>query len=304
LKSERSNDFNFGMDKTKAVYLPHDMSYPPFHVLDRDVLSEADAETLARLCSPAAVDLNMTEDEIEVEIGAVVVATGWRPYDATKLDTLGFGKCQNVITNVMMERLAAQSGPTGGEIIRPSDGKKAENVAFVQCAGSRDDKHLPYCSAVCCMASMKQARYLREKNNDSKATIFYIDIRSVGRLEKFYYSLLEDSAVSFIKGKVAEIHEDSVSRNLVLDVEDTLSKRILHGGFDMVVLATGMVPNTADVPIPFDLRYDDYGFIDGSRGIDGIFAAGCAKRPCDVSRTTKDSTAAAMRAIQCLVRGE
>lgn len=304
LKSERSNDFNLGMDRTKAVYLPHDMSYPPLHVLNRDALSEADAEILTKLCSPSAINLNKTEDEIEVEVGAVIVATGWRPYDATKLDTLGFGKCQNVITNVMMERLAAPGGPSGGEIIRPSDGKKAENVAFVQCAGSRDENHLPYCSAVCCMASMKQARYLREKNENSKATIFYIDIRAVGRLEKFYYNLLEDPGISFVKGKVAEIHEDSENKNLTLDVEDTLSNRIFHKGFDMVILATGMVPNTADVPMPFELKYDDYGFIDGSEGIDGIFAAGCAKRPCDVSRTTKDSTAAAMRAIQCLVRGE
>lgn len=304
LHSERSNDFNMDMDKTKVVYLPHDMAYPPFHVLDRDALSEADAETLSKLCSPEAIDLSMTEEEIEVEVGAVVIATGWRPYDATKLDNLGFGQYRNVITNLMMERLAARGGPTGGEIVRPSDGKKARNVAFVQCAGSRDDNHLPYCSAVCCMASLKQARYLREKNKDSKAVIFYIDIRAVGRLEKFYYDLLEDHEVSFVKGKVAEIHEDPGSQDLILDVEDTLSRRVLHKGFDMVVLATGMVPNTADVPIPFVLKYDAYGFIDGSAGPEGLYAAGCARGPCDVSRATKDSMAAAMKAIQCLVNRE
>ena len=177
----------------------------------------------------------MTEEEIEVEVGAVIVATGWRPYDATKLDNLGFGQYPNVITNVMMERLAAAGGPTGGEIVRPSDGKKAENVAFVQCAGSRDENHLPYCSAVCCMASLKQARYLREKNENSKATVFYIDIRTVGRLEKFYYDMLDDEKVSFVKGKVAKITEEPGSQDLILDVEDTLSRResapaVRHGG--------------------------------------------------------------------------
>jgi len=304
LTSERPNDFNLGMDNTKALYLPHDMAYPPVWFLDRDALSEADAEKLLEICPPGSIDLKMREEEIEVEVGAVIVATGWRPYDATKLENLGFGQCRNVINNVMMERLAAQHGPTRGQIIRLTDGKLAENVAFVQCAGSRDENHLPYCSAVCCMGSLKQARYLREKNENSKATIFYIDIRTTGRLEKFYYDMLEDGNVSFIKGKVGKITEEPGSKNLILDVEDTLGGENLHREFDMVVLATGMVPNTADVKIPFELKYDDYGFIDGTANIEGFYAAGCAKRPCDVSRTTKDSTAAALKAIQYLTRGE
>jgi quinone-modifying oxidoreductase subunit QmoA len=304
LKSERSNDFNFGMGTTKAVYLPLDMTYPPFPILDRDALSDEDADTLLKLSPPGAIDLDMTEDEIEVEVGAIIVATGWRPYDATKLDNLGFGRCRNVITNVMMERLAARDGPTGGEIVRPSDGKKAENVAFVQCAGSRDENHLRYCSAVCCMASLKQARYVREKNENSRATLFYIDIRAVGRHEKFYYNMLEDSNVSFIKGKVAEIQEDRDSGDLTVDVEDTLTKRILHRGFDMVVLATGIQPNVADVPVPFNLNYDTYGFVDGSTEVPGVYAVGCAKRPCDVSKAVRDAMAASIKAIQCLDKGE
>jgi quinone-modifying oxidoreductase subunit QmoA len=302
--SERDNDFNLGMDKTKALYLPHDMAYPPVAVLDRDALSDADAATLQNVCPPDAIDLEMTEKQFEVEVGAVIAATGWRPYDAAKIDNLGFGQCQNVITNVMMERLAAQRGPTGGEIVRPSDGKKAENVAFVQCAGSRDENHLPYCSAVCCMASMKQARYLREKNENAKATIFYIDIRTIGSLEKFYFDMLEDENVAFVKGKVAKIEEDPESGDLALDVEDTLSGETLHEKFDLVVLATGVVPNTADLKIPVELKYDDYGFVDGTTEVDGVYAAGCTKRPCDVSRATKDSTAAALKAIQCVNKGE
>lgn len=304
LTSQRVNDFNMGMDKTKALYMPHDMAYPHVHVIDREALSETDADTLRQNCPPGSVDLNMTEEEIIVDVGAVIVATGWRPYDASRIDNLGFGRCKNVITNVMMERLAAQNGPTGGELIRPSDGKKAENVAFVQCAGSRDENHLRYCSAVCCMASLKQVRYLREKNENAKATVFYIDIRTIGRQEKFYYDMLTDENVSFVKGKVAEINEEPGTGNLMLDVEDTLSAENLRETFDMVVLATGIVPNTADVKIPFELTYDEYGFVDGSTDVDGVYAAGCARHPCDVSRTTKDSTAAALRAIQCLKRGE
>lgn len=304
LTSERANEFNYGMDKTKALYLPNEMAYPHLHVLDRESLSDADAAVLSEKTTPGTIDLGMKEKEFEVDAGAIIVATGWTPYDATKLDHLGFGKCPNVITNVMMERLASRSGPTGGEIVRPSDGAKVMNVAFAQCAGSRDENHLPYCSAVCCMASMKEARLLREKNEGSKATIFYIDIRAVGREEKFYYDMLEDENVSFVKGKVAKVAEEPGTGNLILDVEDTLNGELLHASFDMVVLATGMVPNRTEAKLPFELRYDDYGFIDGSTDIDGVYAAGCSTRPCDVSRSTKEATASALKAIQCLNRGE
>jgi len=304
LTSERPNDFNLGMDTTRALYLPHDMAYPHLHVLDREALSEADTEMLRRDAPAGSIDLDMGDEEIAIEAGAIIVATGWRPYDAAKIDNLAFGRYSNVITNVMMERMASTGGPTGGEIVRPSDGKPARNVAFVQCAGSRDENHLPYCSAVCCMASLKQARYLREKNEEATATIFYIDIRTVGRLEKFYHDMLEDPNVAFIKGKVAEIGEDSGNGDLLLEVEDTLSAEKLHERFDLAVLATGIVPNTADLRIPFELNYDAYGFIDGSTDVEGVYAAGCAKRPCDVSRTTRDSTAAAMKAVRHLNRGE
>jgi len=303
LTSERDDDFNYGMSKTKALYLPHDTAYPPVQVLDRETLSDADAGLLDEILPAGAVDLDMSEEEIDLEVGAVIVATGWQPYDAARIDNLGFGRCPNVITNVMMERLAARRGPTGGEIVRPGDGKPAVNVAFVQCAGSRDENHLPYCSAVCCMASLKQARYVREKNEDARVTIFYIDIRTIGYLEKFYFDLLEDENITFVKGKVGEINEDAGSQDLVLDVEDTISGETLHEKFDLVVLATGLVPGTAASPIPFELVYDEFGFIDGTTNIDGVYAAGCAKRPCDVSRVTKDAAAAALKAVQCLNRG-
>ncbi len=304
LSSERPNDFNYGMDRTKAIYLPHDSAYPQIHVLDHDALSEADAKTLVKICPQGAVDLDQMVQEIQVKVGAIIVATGWRPYDVTRLDNLGGGQYQNVITNVMMERLAARRGPTGGEILRRSDGKIPENVAFVQCAGSRDENHLKYCSAVCCMGSLKQARYIREKYENTKITVFYIDIRTIGRLEKYYFDLLEDENISFIKGKVAKINEDPVSKNLTLDVEDTISRENLHRDFDMVVLATGIVPNTADTKLPAEVKYDEYGFIDGSAEVEGIYAAGCATHPCDVSRSTKEATGAVLKAIQCLYGGE
>ena len=125
----------------------------------------------------------------------------------------------------------------------------------------------------------------------------------MGRLEDFYYEILEDEGVSFVKGKVAGITEASGGGKLILDVEDTIPGEKPNPEFDLVVLATGIVPNTADSPIPFQVETDEYGFMDGATDVEGVYAAGCVKQPCDVSRTTKESTAAALKAIQCVRRG-
>jgi len=304
LTSERLNDFNLGMDSTKALYLPHDRAYPSTYLIDRMSLSDEDAKKLKEITSPGSIDLDMNDEEIDIDVAAIIIATGWRPYNADNLDNLGYGKFKNVVTNVQMERLAATGGPTKGKIIRPSDGKEIKNIAFAQCAGSRDENHLPYCSAVCCMGSLKQIRYIRDQYPEAQITMFYIDIRTIGREENFYYDLLEDRNVSFVKGKVAEINEDPETGNLILDVQDTISKENLHPNFEMVVLATGVVPNTDDIKIPYELQYDQYGFIDGNTNKGkGIFAIGCAKRPCDVSRAVKDATSAALKAIQSLAEG-
>ena len=175
---EITNDFNYGMDKVQAVRLPYPMAYPMNLVADGEALKKAQGtpefNAFVESCAGKniRIDLDAQPETVKVEVASVVWATGWRPYDATKLENLGFGKYPNVITNVMMERLANVDGPTKGEILRPSDGKKVNNLAFVQCAGSRDENHLPYCSSICCLASLKQATYLRDYNADAQAHIF------------------------------------------------------------------------------------------------------------------------------------
>jgi quinone-modifying oxidoreductase subunit QmoA len=301
--TEIPNAFNYGMDKTKALFMPHEMAYPMMHVLKKEALTSEECERLKAASPAGAIDLDMKEERVEEKVGAIIVATGWQPYDANRIDNLGFARCANVITNVMMERLASLNGPTGGKVLRPSDGKEPATVAFVQCAGSRDENHLPYCSAVCCMGSLKQARYVREKVADSKVTIFYIDIRTIGRFEKFYYDLLEDPNISFIKGKVAKITEDPVTRNPIVEAEEVIPGEKMREQFDMVVLATGIVPSTADSPIPgVSLAYDNDGFVADNPNGGGIFAAGCVKRPLDVSRSVKDATAAVIKAVQIVRR--
>ncbi len=244
----------------------------------------------------------MKPQTITLEVGSIVWAAGWNPYDAKKLENYGFGQYPNVITNVMMERLCADNGPTEGKILRPSDQKEVETVAFIQCAGSRDENHLAYCSGVCCLASLKQSTYLREKNPNAQAFIYFIDIRAQGKLEDFFVKVKKDEKLSLIKSKIAMITEDPVTKNLILEGEDTMSGERIRETVDMVVLATGMEPATATVKVPASVTYDEYGFIVSDQEQKGIYGAGCIKRPADVAGVVQDATGAALRAIQSVVR--
>ena len=299
---ERSNDFNYGLDKTKAIYLPHLMAFPMKYVIDKEICLGAECSECVAACPYNAIDLGMSTKRFNRRVGAIILATGWKPYDATKLDNLGFGKYPNVITNVMIERLAATNGPTQGKIVRPSDGKEVKSIAFVQCAGSRDENHLPYCSGVCCLGSLKQATYLREQNPKGKIYIFYIDIRAPGRLEDFYSRVQGYENLFLVKGKVAKIEEDPETKNLTVEAEDTASGKKAREKVGLVVLATGMVPEPAETRIPAELAFDDYGFVVPHLSPPGIYAAGCSKRPQDVASCVQDATGAALKAIQSIVR--
>jgi quinone-modifying oxidoreductase subunit QmoA len=271
------------------------MAYPRRYVVDPAFAADDRMHKCVEACRYDAIDLDMQPRSIEATVGAIVWATGWRPYDATRLENLGFGTYPNVITNVMMERYAAEDGPTEGRITRPSDGREIRSIGFVQCAGSRDENHLPYCSAVCCLASMKQATYVRERYPDAEIHLFYIDVRSPGRMEDFYTRMQSDEKVFFHRGKVGRIvaGEDG---NVVLEAEDTLTGDVTHREVDMAVLATGMVPNTADEPPPMDVPLDEFGFM-GANGVGGIIGAGVVNRPADVAATVQDATGAALKAI-------
>lgn len=293
---ERENDFNYGIDKTKAIYMPHLMAYPPRYVVDAKYANDERMKKCVEACEYGAIELDMKPQVVTAKVGAIVWATGWRPYDATKMDNLGFGKFDNVITNVMMERYASENGPTQGRILRPSDDKEITKVGFVQCAGSRDENHLPYCSAVCCLASMKQATYVREQYPDAEVHIFYIDVRAPGRMEDFYTKAQTDEKLFFHRGKVGKITENAGNKNVILEAENTLTGGIQKMEVDLAVLATGMVPNTADEPPPMNTRLDEFGFMTPDEGA-GVIGAGVAVRPVDVAATVQDATGAALKAI-------
>jgi quinone-modifying oxidoreductase subunit QmoA len=202
-----------------------------------------------------------------------------------------------------MERMASDNGPTKGKILRPSDGKEAKRVAFVQCAGSRDENHLAFCSGVCCLASLKQATYVREQYPDSEVSIFYIDLRTPGTsYERFLNKIKEDDKVSLIKGKVARVHEDPATGEVIVEAEDILAGKKIKVPFDLVVLATGMQPMVADMKLPSDVKVNENGFVVLGKDQKGIYAVGCAKDPADVAKSVQGATGAALKAIQTVGR--
>ena len=300
-EAEVDNPFNFGMDKIKAAYLPHEFAFPMRYVLDPSIAGTDDGKKCEEACEYGAIELDMAETTFDLKVGAIVWAAGWTPYEAANVEYYGFGEYKNVITNVMMERLASQNGPTQGKIVRPSDGKEVKKVAFVQCAGSRDENHLPYCSGICCLASMKQATYVREQLPDSDVTIFFIDIRALDRLEDFYTKVKADDKITFTKSKIANITEDPETGDLLLEGENTNTGEQIRATFDMVVLATGMVPNQIGIESA-EVTCDDYGFVMNDPEKAGIYGAGAVRRPTDVATCVQDATASALKAIQSIAR--
>jgi len=272
------------------------------------------------------------------KIGAIVMATGWVPYDATKLDYLGYGKYKNVVTNIEFEQIAKK-----GTISRPSDGREAEKVAFIQCAGQRDPNHLTYCSSMCCATSLKQARYVRQ-NPNALAMIFYKDMRTPGRLESFYREAQNDPGVMLTKADVLGVSEAS-GGNLYVDMENTLLGEKVRVEADLVVLATGMVPTTRapqeyldgltnaagqgddakkayldSTPKPdfiLNLTYrqgPEIPSLEGACGFadsnficfqyetrrTGVYACGPVRQPMNMTDAQEDAAGAAFKAIQCI----
>lgn len=300
-----------------------------------DVTVYTGAEILEIAGSPGMFDASISQNgaTITERVGSVVLATGAVPYDSTKLDYLGYGKYENVITGLQMEEIASK-----GKIVRP-DGKEVQTIAFIQCAGSRDPEHLPYCSATCCVESLKQASYIKEQNPEANVFVFYKDMRTPGQYERLYQQVQKDGSI-FVRGEIKGITEDG-EKNLLIEATDILSgATISTEAVDMVVLANGMVPTTAlgedfaakadteedkkdDGPKPevilksnlLNLSYRQgpemptlkYGFADShficfpyETRRTGIYAAGSVRAPMDELSSIEDATGATLKAIQCM----
>lgn len=294
---KRLNDFNYSMDENTSIFIPHENAYPAKYVIDMDTCKGKSCSKCIDVCKYNAINLDDVEKDIEIETDSIIWSTGWQPYDANKLDILGFGQFPDVVTNVMMERLAAPNGPTKGRIVRPSTNESVNSIAFVQCAGSRDENHLEYCSSVCCMASLKQAKYIREQHPEADIHIHYIDIRANGLYEDFYNEVSKDERIHFHRGKVAKVIEDPSSDKLIVEAEDSITGNLMQNSVEMVVLATGMEPTTKNIQVT-NLTVDKNGFLISDKN--GIIGCGVSTEPKDVSSVVQEATGAVLKSIQTI----
>ncbi len=283
--------FNEGLSAVRAAYLPHELAFPYRYHIDREACPGTSCSKCVEVCAYDAIRLDAKSEISRITVDAIILATGFEGYDAHGLTDLAYGKSPDILTNIEMERLLAPGGPTEGKILKSSSRKSPTHIAFVQCAGSRDENHLPYCSAVCCSASLKHALLAAEQDEQLKVSIYYIDLRVTGRNEDFLEKVRAHPRIDLIKGKASRI---SVGDDrLIVSVEDIEKGRKTEAVHDMVVLATGMVPR---IPNAMNLSLKEGGF--ALQDEPSLIPAGCCKDPSDVASSVRDATAAALKAIQ------
>ncbi|RKY46582.1 MAG: disulfide reductase [Candidatus Neomarinimicrobiota bacterium] len=300
------NEFDRGMSERKAIYTQFPQAVPNKPVIDREnctYFQKGKCRLCERVCPFGAIDFEQEDEVIEEEVGAIVLATGYELYDVSNMGEYGGGELEDVIDGLTFERLLSSSGPTSGEVRRPSDGKVPKTVVFVKCVGSRDpEHHFPYCSKVCCMYTTKHAMLYKHRVPDGKAYIFYMDVRTAGKgYEEFYQRAQEEDGVIYLRGKVSKIYKSN--GKLIVDGFDTLTGRKVQVEADMVVLAMAIRPSSGAEKL-FNLlkvSTDANGFLTEAhpklRPVEsltaGIFLVGCAQGPKDIPDSVSQANAAA-----------
>ena len=310
------NEFDIGLAMRKAIYLPFAQAVPSTFAIDMDLCLNRDGvvvcEKCVEACTRKCIDFNDTEREEVIEVGTIVIATGADVFNAGEISQYRYGKAPNVITSLEFERLINAGGPTGGNLIRPSDRQIPKSVAFVQCVGSRSKKHHPYCSNVCCMNSIKDALLIREHWPGTDIKAFYIDIRAFGKGFEDLFQRAKAEGVQFIRGLPGEIVEQK-NGNLRLLGEMTLMQRLYDIEAEMVVLSVGLVPGAGSSrlkdAVSLPLTNDGFYMIAHPKlrpvdtSIRGIFVAGCAEGPKDIKDSVMQASAAAAQANNIMRRG-
>lgn len=313
------DEFNEGLVKRKPIYIPFPQATPLVAVIDEKTCVEIRTgkckKTCVDACASDAIDFNQTEDIKEIEVGAIILATGFKTFDAKRISRYGYGKYSDIYTSLEVERMVNAAGPTGGEI-KLENGRKPKAVGIVHCVGSRDNKTNRYCSKVCCMYSLKLAHLIKERTG-AEVYNFYIDMRTPGKgYEEFYDRLLEEK-VHFIRGRVAEIADWAMNSEeedkLVIRVEDTLVGVVRRIPVDMVVLSVGLEPqpDAEDVSRLFNISCSKEGwFLERhpklapvSTFTDGVFLAGACQGPKDIPDSVAQAGAAAAEAMALIDRG-
>lgn len=276
----------------KAAYINNGLAFPMKYSIDPKSCKGEACGLCLEVCDYHAIQLDAVPEDLVLQAGKIIVATGWILYDAARIENYHYADEPDVVTNQEFERMLAACTREHKKLVRPSDGKTPKRIAFIQCAGSRDHNHLPYCSAVCCSVSLKHALTLESEYKEMEAEIFYIDLRLSGRNEKFLKEAEGKDRITLTKGKVGKVSKGGEG-TLILEVEDIMKARKRDDHFDMVVLAMGLTP----APLEADSQVNEYGFYLSDQ-LTGMIPAACSKRPMDVSSSVKDATASALKAIQ------
>ncbi len=311
------SEFDCGLGKRTAIYTPFPQAVPNKPAIDRDhciYFQKGKCGACAKVCPTGAVDYTMKDEYLEIDVGAIVVATGFQVQDTDIYGEYGYGRYPDIITGLQFERLASASGPTGGKIFRPSDGKEPQTVVFIQCTGSRDPaKGLKYCSKICCMYTAKHAMLYAHKVHGGQAHIFYMDIRAAGKgYDEFTRRAIEEDHACYLRGRVSKIYPEN--GKLIVRGVDTLLGKPVEIAADLVVLATAMVPqpDARKFAQVVGVGYDENGFLNEAhpklRPVEtataGVFLAGACQAPKDIPDTVAQGSAAASKVLALFSREE
>ena len=311
------NEFNLGLDNRRAIYIPFAQAVPKVATIDPDfcnMLKNGKCGVCAKVCTAGVIDYKQQDEHIEREYGAIVVATGFDPISLEKFDEFAYSKSPDVVSSLEFERLMNAAGPTGGTLLRPSDGAHPKTIVFVQCVGSRCDggeKGKSYCSKICCMYTAKHAMLCREKYPDTDVYVFYIDVRTPGKnFDEFYRRAVEEYGVHYIKGMVGKVVPEG--GKLKVQASDLLGNRQLHIDADMVVLAAAIEPDKSARPLATMLTasMDTNDFFTEAhpklRPVEsptaGVFLSGACQGPKDIPETVAQAGAAASKVIGLLCK--
>ena len=307
---EYPNEWDMNLGVRKAISVPFDQAVPLVYRINRDYCIEC-YKCVDACGARQAIDFEQQPEEIELEVGAIIVATGYDIYLPYDNPLYGYGKFANVITSLEFERLILAAGPTGGKVIRASDGKKPRSVAFIQCVGSRDTGKFPYCSNFCCMYTLKHVVQLKEKyKEDVETYVFYMDMRSNFKGYEEFYQRARELGANFIRGRVSRIFEDPKTKNLIIRAEDTQLGKPIEIEAEMVVLATAAIPKKGSDELAriLNITRGSNGFFMESHPklkpidapTDGIFFAGACQGPKDIPYSVSQGSGAASRAATVL----
>jgi heterodisulfide reductase subunit A len=315
-----SNEFDAGMGIRKAIYTPFPQAVPNIPVIDREHCTfflKGKCRACEKFCEAKAIDFEQKEKVVEVDVGSIILTTGFDSFDPSTIAQFGYGRLDNVYTGVQFERMSNASGPTNGKLVL-KDGSTPKSVAILHCVGSRDKNYHEYCSRVCCMYSLKFSHIIREKIHDAEIYQLYIDLRCFGKGYEEFYNRLQEEGVNFIRGRAGEVtnvaEKPEEKGKLIVLCEDTLVGRQRRIPVDMVVLSTGLEPR-ADAGATAKLfsvsRSADGFFLEKhpkldpvATSTDGVYIAGCCQGPKDIPDTVAQAAAAAARVLSLISKGK